>query len=101
MVAVDHRLSWADWTIIRTSQSDLMAFTVELSKKLDIWYKNPPLPVNLSFVGDQPRLLGPSLPTIDENGPDMSSLVQPLLSPDLRGLQAKFAPQTSPQPYNT
>lgn len=28
-----------------------MHFAMELSKKLDIWYRNPPLPVDLSLMG--------------------------------------------------
>jgi len=70
-----HRLAWASIGALRNSQSTLLQFTVELSKKLDIWYSKPPMPVNLKFLDDyvaaadgrgvdgRPRSrAGPSLP---------------------------------------
>lgn len=48
IVCLDHRESWAYWSQVRTSQSDLMGVGVALAKKLDIVYKHPTLPINLN-----------------------------------------------------
>jgi Mechanosensitive ion channel len=49
IICLDHRESWASWGQVRTSQSDLMGFGVELAKKLDIVYKQPTLPIDLNL----------------------------------------------------
>ena len=46
-----HRMAWVNFADILQSKADLMHFSMELSKKLDIWYRNPPLPVDLSIMG--------------------------------------------------
>ena len=53
IVILNHRESWACWSQVRTSQSDLMGFGVELAKKLDIVYKQPTLPINLNLQSQQ------------------------------------------------
>lgn len=47
LVSVVHRESWAQWSQIRISQSDLMRFGVELSKKLNLTYSQPTLPIDI------------------------------------------------------
>jgi hypothetical protein len=92
LVAVQHRHSWFDWGTIMLSKSHLIHFSLELSKKLDIWYKTPPLPVNLSLTG-QPA----TLPfNIDAASPGSAVNVDAIgstgFAPDLSSLQAMFAP---------
>jgi hypothetical protein len=88
IIAAQHRQSWYDWSTIMLSKSDLVHFSLELSKKLDIWYKTPPLPVSLSVVG-QPA----SLPiNMDAASPGSAVNADAIGSPDLSGLQAMFAP---------
>lgn len=55
LVAARHRESWASWGAIRSSQSDLMGFGVELAKKLDIIYRPPTLPIDLKLSSRQAR----------------------------------------------
>jgi len=47
-----HREPWVSLGALRDSQAALLSFTIELSKKLDIWYSRPPVPVNLKFLDD-------------------------------------------------
>lgn len=53
IVSARHRESWASWGQIRSSQSDLMGFGVELAKKLDIVYRPPTLPIDLKLSTQQ------------------------------------------------
>jgi hypothetical protein len=95
IVAVQHRNSWFDWGTIMNSKANLIHFSLELSKKLDIWYKTPPLPVNLSVVTpgqavtlpfnmDAASLLGGAI--------NADAIGSTGLAPDLSSLQAMFAP---------
>lgn len=96
IVCVDHRESWAAWRAIRTSQAHLASFSVELSKKLNIWYQSPPLPVNLTFMnGSGNVVMGPASPTGDPTDTSMElSPNSTAYSPDVRSLLAKFAPSS-------
>lgn len=72
------------------SKADLMHFSMELSKKLDIWYKNPPVPVDLSIVSgslNDARLA--------EEGKDVMRSASGGVAnvPDLTDLQNQFRPQ--------
>jgi hypothetical protein len=88
MIVVQHRQSWFDWGTIMISKSHLIHFSLELSKKLDIWYKTPPIPVSLSVVG-QPS----TLPfNIDAASPGIAVNADSIGTPDLSSLQAMFAP---------
>jgi hypothetical protein len=104
---------------LRNSQAQLATFTIELCKKLDIWYKSPPVPVNLSFINSQadggnPIMSGPFGVPMDNVGHrhQTSSISSNMLggytlspggggnldySPDLRSLQAKFKPANDPK----
>lgn len=97
---VEHRESWASWGALRNSQAALVIFSTELSKKLDIWYKNPPLPVDLSIAPHHGHIsVTPGSLTPDRNdelSPDSHQSMS-MYSPDLRSLQAKFAPASAEQ----
>lgn len=95
MVAVQHRQSWANWGTIMLSKAHLIHFSLELSKKLNIWYKTPPLPVNLSVSGHPPDLSMPSVG--DDNVPSPGSAVNAdvAAATDLTSLYEMFAPKDS------
>lgn len=50
IIIVQHRASWQYFVQIRASLGELQSFCMELSKKLEMHYKSPPLPVNI-FMG--------------------------------------------------
>jgi hypothetical protein len=56
--ALRHRESWQNIVPILNSRNTMHAFCLELAKKLDMRYKNPPLPVDL-------KMQGPMLPQFD------------------------------------
>lgn len=76
-----------------------MHFSMELAKKLDIWYKNPPLPVDLSITGGNlSETLNRSTemqPLIGPNDGDTSNNSTTNNPPpvDLKDLQSRFRPQ--------
>lgn len=118
---LEHRENWRSWAALRNSQAALATFMIELCKKLDIWYKNPPVPVNLTFANHTlpstpgNLTLGPVAPITALGGvgaPTTHARVASSLttfspggggggdldySPDLRSLQAKFAPSKDPK----
>jgi Mechanosensitive ion channel len=92
-----HRESWYHLGTLRDSLGSLLSFTVELSKKLDITYQKPAMPVNMSMVST------PHFPAAMPSLALSSSGEEPILSPrsragsmdystDLRGLHDLFAP---------
>lgn len=85
-----HRLPWVQWTDLHQSKADLMHFSMELSKKLDIWYKSPPLPVDLSVMGGN---LGEALNKIPTTLPPAIPASNVGAAPDLTELQNQFRPQ--------
>ena len=52
-----HRSSWQDVGSVKASTAELVTYSLEIAKKLDMRYKKPPLPVDLKFnrseSGDQ------------------------------------------------
>jgi len=82
MVRVTHRSNWNEVLPMKRSLAEVRAFCLELSKKMDIRYKSPPLPVNLTM----------------EKGDDASSVVSSILAKgkeditldDLKDLTAMF-----------
>lgn len=77
------------------SKADLMHFCMELSKKLDIWYKNPPLPVDLSIVGGNMNEAMGRFASSSETQPLMannSRVEFPNEGPDLTDLHNRFRP---------
>ena len=49
VVVLQHRQSWQEFLTLKISLAQVQSFCLELSKKLDMRYKSPPLPVNLSL----------------------------------------------------
>ena len=114
MVACTHQLSFLHWTSVHESKAELIQFCSELAKKLDIWYRAPPVPVDLTFkngfdfssmLPQQPTVPGSMAGTpgmIMDNGINQQQQQQqqqqqpqqqqPQQSPepDLIGLQAMF-----------
>jgi hypothetical protein len=85
------------------SKAALMHFCMELSKKLGIWYKSPPLPIEMSIRGEGiPASIlnaGPASVTNPAFVPPGASIDSSgggggILNPDLSGLQALFAPKS-------
>ena len=75
------------------SKSDLLVFSMELSKKLDIFYEKPSVPVDLRLVGTS---LADIIQTITGamKPPSMHRHIASRTSlPDLTELQTQFRPQ--------
>jgi hypothetical protein len=102
IVAAQHREGWTSWTALKVSIANLNTFSLELSKKLDIRFKQPPLPVDVSIMQsgnavDPASILNPvggvpgggGLTQFPGNQATMG------FSPDLASLQARFAPVPS------
>ena len=51
-IVVQHREKWQNIGPILQSKADLSSFCLEATKKLDMRYESPPMPVNLSTAGD-------------------------------------------------
>jgi hypothetical protein len=50
-VACLHRQPWQDIVAVLQSKADLSSFALELSKKMNLRYHSPPMPIDLNFVG--------------------------------------------------
>lgn len=51
-IVVQHRESWQNIGPVLQSKADLSSFCLEATKKLDMKYESPPMPVNLSTSGN-------------------------------------------------
>lgn len=95
IVVGQHRLAWVNYGELMQSKADLMHFSMELSKKLDIWYRNPPLPVELNVNGNINEAMAQaaqaSQSEIQRQSPVSEMSHAP--PPDLTDLQNKFRPQ--------
>jgi hypothetical protein len=49
LIMLQHRSSWQDIMALYVSKAEVQSYCLELSKKLDMRYRSPPLPVNLSL----------------------------------------------------
>jgi hypothetical protein len=56
VITVQHRESWQSITQLLQSLSDLSCFCLEVSKKMEMRYISPPLPVNLAWNQLSPLL---------------------------------------------
>jgi hypothetical protein len=54
VICLEHRESWQNIGNILQSKADVSSFCLEVSKKLNMTYTAPPLPVNLSLA--QPNM---------------------------------------------
>jgi hypothetical protein len=102
IVVGQHREGWTSWNALRLSLAHLATFSLELSKKLDIRYKQPSLPVDLSIMQSGNAVDPASILSPVGGVPGGGGLVQfpgnqtnMGYSPDLASLQAKFAPGPS------
>mmetsp|Transcript_19417 Transcript_19417/g.39447 ORF Transcript_19417/g.39447 Transcript_19417/m.39447 type:complete len:97 (+) Transcript_19417:63-353(+) len=91
MVLGQHRLPWVQYHELHQSKADLMHFSMELAKKLDIWYHSPPLPVDLSFVGENLNETLNSIPEFQQPPEIISATAS--TGPDLTALHDQFRPQ--------
>ena len=51
-IIAQHREKWQNVGAILQSKADLSSFILEVTKKLDMKYESPPMPVNLSATGN-------------------------------------------------
>ncbi|KAL7499239.1 hypothetical protein ACHAWT_010159 [Skeletonema menzelii] len=51
-IIAQHREKWQNMGAILQSKADLSSFILEVTKKLDMKYESPPMPVNLSAAGN-------------------------------------------------
>jgi hypothetical protein len=65
-----HRESWQETPTILQSKADLNSFALELSKKMNLRYRSPPMPVDLTLNRDTTR--------VTQHGSDMSSVIESL-----------------------
>ena len=86
-----HRSRWADWATVMLSKADLILFCSELQKKMNIYYKNPPLPVDLT--GGSKQVLQ-RLGEEEQSHPLEEKVSAPLLQPDdVAQLEALIPPR--------
>lgn len=92
-----HRLAWVNYGEIIQSKADLMHFSMELAKKLDIWYRNPPLPVDLSILGGNLNEAMGRLSSLETRSLVNPTPLDPAASnngePDITELQNQFRPK--------
>ena len=96
MVVATHRNSWYDWTTVHISKAAMIHFSMELSRQLGIFYRTPPVPVDLSI---QNGTIFPAAAEEGSAGPERSSPGLPPLAPlrlgteppDLTALQSLFS----------
>jgi small-conductance mechanosensitive channel len=95
LVGAQHRATWADWATIMLSKSDLVLFCNELQKRMNIHYKSPPLPIDLTPTSVQAFR---GLPTIAEHPLEQN---HPVIAPplpdmaDITELEALIPPRGS------
>ena len=99
-----HRAPWVAYGELLQSRADLMHFSMELSKKLDIWYRNPPVPVDLTFAASSKVGLSEMVQQATETGDWQGDVeMEPLVGSrsesfqgdalDLKDLQKQFRPR--------
>lgn len=95
IVIGQHRLPWVEFGELMQSKADLLVFSMELSKKLDIWYEKPPLPVDLRLVGTDPADIVQTITSAMQLAPlpYHSRATSRTSLPDLTDLQTRFRPQ--------
>jgi len=49
-IILQHRSSWQDIAAVKQSHADVQSYWLELSKEMDMHFKTPVVPVNLSMV---------------------------------------------------
>jgi hypothetical protein len=95
IICAQHRLPWSKWGDLAQSKADMLHYCLELSKKLDMWYKRPTVPIDL-------RVRDGNLSDALQRNQQYPS--QPLMAPlspggtptnraELNALQTLFAPK--------
>jgi hypothetical protein len=77
-LCAEHRESWQQAGIISQSKADLTSFCLELSKKMDMRYRSPPKPVDLTIHNSASagRALGNTTDPLSSPVPsDMASIL--------------------------
>ena len=100
LVGAQHRSSWAEWSTIMLSKHDLVLFCMELQKKLGIYFKTPPLPIELLNPGNT---LAPMIPQEDhehrngdEDPSSNRSRADSLNMSGIQGLESLFPHRAQP-----
>ena len=93
IICGQHRLGWDKYGDLQQSKADLMHFSMELQKRMDLLFKQPTQPVDVTLRNAQE-----SLP--DVGGMPSSPLVAPAspgggsMASEFSSLQGLFAPKT-------
>lgn len=95
-ICLVHRESWQNIGVILQSRADVSSFCLEVSKKLEMSYTAPPVPVNLSFAQPDMHLQLDASTRLAEQHPnlglsDNASQPSAASSPDVRSIAAMFA----------
>lgn len=89
VICLEHRESWQNKAVILQSKADVSSFCLEVSKKLNMTYAAPPLPVNLSLSQSNMELhMKQGKGYVPDAGENVSS--QTPSSPDLRSIAKMF-----------
>jgi hypothetical protein len=70
VVVAQHRESWQNLGALLESKAQLSSFALELSKKMDMRYVSPPMPIDLNFQQRDARLLNMQIPDVIERAPE-------------------------------
>jgi hypothetical protein len=87
LIILQHRSSWQDIMALYNSKAEVQSYCLEMSKKLDMRFKSPPLPVNLSMYKKDD---GDSSIGNDNLAEKMAGLAANSNSEELRNLSALF-----------
>ena len=89
VICLEHRESWQNKAVILQSKADVSSFCLEVSKKLNMTYAAPPLPVNLSLSQSNMKLhVEQAKGYVPDAGENASS--QTPSSPDIQSIAAMF-----------
>lgn len=58
IVIVNHRESWQNLGSVLSSKAELQSFTLELTKKMNLRYHSPPMPIDLRMNSAAMNFLG-------------------------------------------
>ena len=93
VIILSHRESWQNIGAILQSKADVASYCLEVSKKLDMKYTAPALPVNLSLLGleSEQQQQKSDIGSLNMDSiPDMDTGSQSSMSPDVRSIAALF-----------
>jgi hypothetical protein len=73
-VSAQHRESWQNLGALLESKAQLSSFGLELSKKMDMRYVSPPMPIDLNLQQKDARILNVPVPDVIERMPESENL---------------------------